>query len=279
MLIHRGLGTKADVENQPSTDAAPAADNTRGPTWRPASPDDKPPQKLIEAKLAHDRQQMERALDHLQVHDPALRRQMREAMLDKRIYDARRREEACRGDEPPTNALECGLNQGWELYRRAYADSEFQRKNDMLKPFRDYLLAGEAFKVGSREPLDALRGEAPNTTNAADPADAIVQAVLKFCVKKLTIGGRKNGGFSVTEAARRVADHATDQGLPRTRSTVRKINYDRTNKKAAEWYSLIAAGGLQDGDRCRSQDERLAWLQQVTVFTGLAKSYPIRIPE
>jgi hypothetical protein len=43
---------------------------TAGPIWRPSGPDDQPPQELNEAKLAHDRQRMELALDHLQIQDP-----------------------------------------------------------------------------------------------------------------------------------------------------------------------------------------------------------------
>jgi hypothetical protein len=282
-----------EFEDQPSTGPAPAADTTtlpaetnkteaRGPTWRPTSPDDQPPQKLIDAKLAYDRQRMERTLDHLQIHDPALRRRMRETMIDKRRYDARRHEDACRGDEPPTNALECGLSQGWEMLRHADADSGFLRKHDVHKPFRDMLLAVEAYRAGSLEPLRALRGEAPNKTNAADPADAMVRAVLVFCVRKLTIGSTKTGGLTVTEAARHVSDYATAQGLPRTPLTVRKIYYtvlDGSDKGAADWYASIAADSFQDGDTNLSRKDRLAWLQRMTIFGKLPESHPIPIPE
>jgi hypothetical protein len=254
-----------------------------GPIWRPASPGDQPPEKLVDAKLAHDRQQMERVLDHLQIHDPALRRRMRETMIDKRRYDARRHEDACRGDEPPTNALDCGLSQGWEILRDADADSGFLRKHDVHKPFRDLLLAVEAFKAGRLEPLLALRREAPNRTNAADPVDAMVRAVLTLCVQKLTVGGKKNGGFTVTDAAKHVSDHATAQGLPRTKLTVRKIYYavlNRKDEKAADWYASITAGSHhQDGDARLSGEDRLARLRQVTIFAKLAESHPIPIPE
>jgi hypothetical protein len=61
-------------DGKPFPRRALIADSTRdlnaGPVWRPANPGDQPSQKLINAKLAYDRQQMERVLDHLQIHDP-----------------------------------------------------------------------------------------------------------------------------------------------------------------------------------------------------------------
>jgi hypothetical protein len=248
-----------------------------GPVWRPANPDDRPSQKLIEAKLAHDRQQMEHALDHLQIHDPTQRQQLREAMMAKRSYDARRIEDACRKDEPPTNALECGLLQGWAQLKAAGSDP-FSRKHDVHKPFRDMLLAVEAFKAGSLELLIALRGEAPNKTNAAQPSDAIVRALLTFCVGKLSIGGTRKGGFPVTTAANHVADYATTQGLPRTRLTVRGIYYDvlaRRDERAADLYYSGLEQLLSHGEGVAaylSRDARLAWLRQVTIFAMLAES-------
>jgi hypothetical protein len=245
-----------------------------GPVWRPANPDDQPSLKLINAKLAHDRQQMERALDHLQIQDPTKRQQLREAMMAKRSYDARRIEDACRKDEPPTNALECGLWQAWAQLNAADSDP-FSRRHDVHKPFRDMLLAVAAFNAGSPELLIALRGEAPNKTNAAQPSDAIVRAVLAFCVRKLRIGGTQNGGFMVTDAAKRVAQHATTQGLPRTWLTVRGIYYAVSNGsdvEAAHWHTAIMEGGHRDGDAHLTREARLAWLRELGIFAKLAES-------
>jgi hypothetical protein len=203
---------------------------------------------------------------------------MRETMLAKRSYDARRAVEACRRDEPPTNAFECGLDQGWQFLReaeaKATAGSGFLRRHDVHKPFRDILLALGTFKAGDPRPLLALRGETPNTTNAADPLDALIRAVLRLCVQKL-----KNSGFSVAAAAKHVADHAKAQGLARTMSTVRKNYYDRTDEAAADWYALIAVGVPQDGDVHQSREDALAWLRRVNFFAALPESYRIPVPE
>jgi hypothetical protein len=271
----------AKVEDQPSTEPAPAEGTTtlhfdtsrtetRGPTWQPTRPGD---QKLVKAKAAHDRQRIERYLDHLQIHDPAQRRLWREAILFRRSYEASRIESNCRLEEAPPNALECGLRQGWEMFKAA--DTGDLREHDVLKPFRDVMLALEAFKAGSLEPLLTLRGEAPNKTNAANPVDAMVRAILTLCVEKLTIGGVRNGGFRVTQAAGIVADHATAQGLPRTKLTVRYIFYtvrNRSDVEAAHWYATLSTASHQEGDVHLSREERLTWLRGVTLFAKLVES-------
>ena len=150
----------------------------------------------------------------------------------------------------------------------------------MQKPFRDMLLAIEAFNAGSPELLIALRGAAPNKTNAAQPLDAIVRALLAFCVWKLSIGGTLNGGFPVTTAAEHVGAHATTQGLPRTKRTVRGIYYAVSkggDAEGARWYTVIREGSHKDGDAHLTREDRLTWLRQLIIFAKLKESQSIPI--
>jgi len=252
-----------------------------GPTWRPADPDEQPPQRLIEAKVGHDRQQIEIVLDHLQIHDPAQRVMMREAMMANRSYDARRIVDDSRPDEAPTCTLECGIWQGRALMNNAESDP-FMRRHDMFKPLRTVLNAVEAFAAGSPAALRALCDETPNKTHAALRWDALTRATLAYCVHRLHFG---SGGFKVTPAAREVAKHATAQGLSRTHLTVRKIYYavavTGTDTEAAEFYADIVAASPVGS--AASEAERLAWLRQASLARladtgeGGEKRYPIPV--
>jgi hypothetical protein len=289
----------ADVEDQPSTEPAPAADTTTPhaegrPTWKPASPDDQPPEKLIEARLAHDRRQIERLLDHLLVHDPALRQDpalrrlmrnphvrllMREMMVAARSYEAElmvaerwgHADDDDNAAAPRPNGLECFLVQGDAAmnFINGIANSiPSLRKLDLTKAMRAGLSANKDYLAGSALALAGLRGNAPNTTNAAVPSAATERAVIAYCVHRLSIGA---GGFARTVAAERVADRAKGSRLERTPTTVRKNYYDiiaavpRDPEGAAIFKILVDS--LEVG--AESQDQRLAWLEKADIFEKL----------
>jgi hypothetical protein len=289
----------AAVEDQPSTEPAPAADTTTPhaegrPTWKPASPDDQPPEKLIEARLAHDRQQMERLLDHLLSHDPALRQDpalrrlmrnphvrvlMREMMVAARSYEAGLMvaEQWGRADDdnnaaaPRPNGLECFLVQGdaaMNFINGIVNSIPSLRKLDLTKAMRAGLSANRDYLAGSEVALAGLRGNAPNTTNAAVPSAATERAVIAYCVHRLSIGA---GGFARTVAAEHVKDRAKDSKLKRTAGTVLKTYYDITatpprDPEGAAFFKILV-DRLGIGAECQKQ--RLAWLEKADIFEKL----------
>jgi hypothetical protein len=289
----------AEVKDQPSTDAAPAADTTTPraegrPTWKPTSPDDQPPEKLIEARLAHDRQQMERLLDHLLVHDPALRQDpvlrrlmrnphvrslMREMMVAARSYEAElmvaerwgHADDNDTAAAPRPNGLECFLVQGDAALNFIYGIANSipsLRKLDLTKAMRAGLSANRDYLAGSEVALAGLRGKAPNTTNAAVPSAATERAVIAYCVHRLSIGA---GGFARKAAAKHVETRAKDSKLKRTWMTVLKNYYaitaevPRDPEGAAFFKILVDRLGI--GAECQKQ--RLSWLEKADIFEKL----------
>jgi hypothetical protein len=288
-------------EEQTSTEPAPAADTTTPhaegrPTWKPASPDDQPREELIEARLAHDRRQIERLLDHLLVHDPALRQDpalrrlmrnphvrllMREMMVAARSYAAELMvaEQWGHADDddnaaaPRPNGLECFLVQvdvAMNFINSIANSIPSLRKLDLAKPMRVGLSANRDYLAGSEVALAALRGKAPNTTNAAAPSDATKRAVIAYCVYRLSIGA---GGFARTVAAKHVSDRTKGSKLERTLLTVRRNYYDITARVPRDPEGAAIFKVLKDrqekGVQHQSQDARQAWLETTNIFEKL----------
>lgn len=248
MAYAGAMGDKSDTDTRHPNDgeSRPAR-----PTWQPAYPGDQPSQELVDAVLAHDQRRIE------QIRDPNLRVLMLELVLELA-------EPASQSFQAQANALMNFANNSIPLVREL----------DLLKPFRDGLIAQQDYNAGSDAKLRALRGKAPNTTKPKRPSAARERALIRLFVHVLTIGGKQNGGLEETEAEKQVARFASDNGLKRKRLGVHgicvAIDLGKAGDKiGADEFEPLKARLPADVHQW-SDEQRLAWVKRgATIFRKL----------
>jgi hypothetical protein len=237
----------AEVEDQPSTEPAPVADTTtphaetRRPTWRPAYPGERPPQELVDAVLAQDKQQLQ------QIHDPNLQ------LLMFKLAEAARQ-----SDDQAITPLDCFLVQADALMN--FANSlPLARSLDLLKLFRAGLIALQDYNAGSEAKLRPMRGKPPNRTKPRRPSEARERALIRLFVQVLM-----TGGIEEVEAERLVAKYASANGLKRTQLGVHGVCVEidaGEDKTGADQFKLLKARLPADVHRW-NQKQGLAWVER-----------------
>jgi hypothetical protein len=226
------------------TDTRPAG----WPTWKPTYPGEQPPQELVGAVLAQDKQRLQ------QIRDPNL-----QLLMLKLAAVARQSE-----DQAVTR-LECFLAQADALMNYANNSIPLARELDILKDLRGGLIALQDYNAGSYAKLRVLRGKAPNKTKPKRPSEARQRALIRLFVHVLTIGGTQNGALEDVKAEKKVAKFASDNGLKRERLGVRGVCVDidlGEDREAADLFETLKAATLPTDVRKWPEKDRLGWVKR-----------------
>ena len=216
-----------------------------------------------DAQLARDRKRALKVVHCSPAVAVSLDELQAELLVAKDHYDVAIRHPDQDGTPTPGRCVLWQLNRVLELDKLPAMQA-----HDGLLPLLAAAYALEDYEAGRPGRLNALFGRTPGAVTTGAPSTAAVDAAKIFCVGRL----REGGIFGEREAARRVADRVARAGLPGTPDSVHQACLSvRRSQLVIDFLTLMEAAHPVPADwPQKEQPERLAWLNQITLFEALA---------
>jgi hypothetical protein len=223
-----------------------------------------PTDKLLDDKLARDRQRALEVVHHSPNEVVSLDEMQAELLVAAEYY------RAASGPDAPARRARCV---SWQLRVLLGFDRlAALEANDGLLPIWDLAFAFEDSQAGRPGRMNALVGRFPDAaTSDALSVVTTIDAAIVFCTDRM----REGGIFSVREAAKLVAHRVAQAGLSGTPGSIRQTYLRaKAHPQVREMLSLMTTAYPMPADwPQKGQDDRKTWLDGVTLFDRFRREW------